>query len=130
LDGFIDAAELNALHKWTEQELKKVDALLWQRFDEGFVRDCHGDLHLANLVRLTGGITTFDCIEFSTDLRHIDVACDIAFLIMDLVARGRRDLGAHFLNRYLECTGDYGSMSMLSLTLSIVVSYGRKLRSF
>jgi len=115
LDGFIDAAELNALHKWTEQELKKVDALLWQRFDEGFVRDCHGDLHLANLVRLTGGITTFDCIEFSTDLRHIDVACDIAFLIMDLVARGRRDLGAHFLNRYLEWTGDYGSMSVLSL---------------
>lgn len=115
LDGFIDAAELNSLRKWTERELKKVDALLWQRFDDGFVRDCHGDLHLANLVRLPGGITTFDCIEFSTDLRHIDVACDIAFLIMDLVARGRRDLGAHFLNRYLECTGDYGSMGMLSL---------------
>ena len=115
LDGFIDAAELNSLRKWTERELKKVDALLWQRFDDGFVRDCHGDLHLANLVRLPGGITTFDCIEFSIDLRHIDVACDIAFLIMDLVARGRRDLGAHFLNRYLECTGDYGSMGMLSL---------------
>lgn len=115
LDGFIDAAELNSLRKWTERELKKVDALLWQRFDDGFVRDCHGDLHLANLVRLPGGITTFDCIEFSTDLRHIDVACDIAFLIMDLVARGRRDLGAHFLNRYLECTGDYSSMGMLSL---------------
>jgi len=115
LDGFVDTAELHSLHKWTERELKKVDALLWQRFDEGFVRDCHGDLHLANLVRLPGGITTFDCIEFSTDLRHIDVACDIAFLIMDLVARGRRDLGAHFLNRYLECTGDYGSMGVLSL---------------
>jgi aminoglycoside phosphotransferase family enzyme/predicted kinase len=115
LDGFIDDAELNILRGWTERELQKVESLLWQRFDDGYVRDCHGDLHLANLVRLPGGITTFDCIEFSTDLRHIDVACDIAFLIMDLVARRRHDLAAHFLNRYLECTGDYGGVRLLSL---------------
>ena len=66
-------------------------------------------------MRLPGGITTFDCIEFNSDLRHIDVGCDIAFLIMDLVARERHDLAAHFLNRYLECTGDYGGMRLLSL---------------
>ena len=115
LDGFIDDSDLTLLREWTERELRTLEALLWQRFDDGYVRDCHGDLHLANLVRLPDGITTFDCIEFSTDLRHIDVACDIAFLIMDLVARRRHDLAAHFLNRYLECTGDYGSMRVLSL---------------
>ena len=115
LDGFVDDAELKLLHRWTEREIGKLETTLWQRFDDGFVRDCHGDLHLANLVRLPGGITTFDCIEFSTDLRHIDVACDIAFLIMDLVSRKRHDLAAHFLNRYLERTGDYGSMELLSL---------------
>ncbi len=115
LDGFINDSDLTLLREWTERELQTLEALLWQRFDDGHVRDCHGDLHLANLVRLPGGITTFDCIEFSTDLRHIDVACDIAFLIMDLVARRRHDLAAHFLNRYLECNGDYGSMRVLSL---------------
>jgi len=115
LDGHVDDAGLNLLGDWTERELGKLETTLWQRFDDGFVRDCHGDLHLANLVRLPSGITTFDCIEFSADLRHIDVACDIAFLIMDLVSRKRHDLAAHFLNRYLECTGDYGSMKLLSL---------------
>jgi len=115
LDGAIDEAKLKSLREWTERELQGLESFLWQRFDEGYVRDCHGDLHLANLVRLSDGITTFDCIEFNSDLRHIDVACDIAFLIMDLVERRRHDLAAHFLNRYLESTGDYGSMKLLSL---------------
>jgi aminoglycoside phosphotransferase family enzyme/predicted kinase len=115
LDGAIDAAELNSLREWTERELQGLESFLWQRIDEGYVRDCHGDLHLANLVRLPDGITTFDCIEFSRDLRQIDVACDFAFLIMDLVEKRRHDLAAHFLNRYLESTGDYGSMKLFSL---------------
>jgi aminoglycoside phosphotransferase family enzyme/predicted kinase len=115
LQGFVDDAELSVLREWTARELQIVEELLWKRFDDGYVRDCHGDLHLANLVRLPDGITTFDCIEFSTDLRHIDVACDIAFLIMDLVEKRRHDLAAHFLNRYLESTGDYGSVRLLSL---------------
>ena len=115
LDGFIDADELKFLHEWTSCKLQEIDSLLLQRFDDGYVRDCHGDLHLANLVRLPTGITAFDCIEFNTDLRHIDVTCDIAFLIMDLVARRRHDLAAHFLNRYLERTGDYQCMRLMSL---------------
>ena len=115
LESFIDEVQLESLRKWTEAELKNLDKVLWQRFDTGFVRDCHGDLHLANLVRLPDGITTFDCIEFNADLRRIDVVCDIAFLIMDLVERKRHDLAAHFLNRYLECTGDYDGVNLLSL---------------
>ncbi|RLA34699.1 MAG: hypothetical protein DRR11_02170 [Gammaproteobacteria bacterium] len=115
LEGSIDEAQLESLRIWTAAELEKLDTLLWQRFDSGFVRDCHGDLHLANLVRLPGGITTFDCIEFNADLRRIDVVCDIAFLIMDLVERQRHDLAAQFLNSYLECTGDYAGVKLLSL---------------
>jgi aminoglycoside phosphotransferase family enzyme/predicted kinase len=115
LEGFGNESDLQTLRDWTEKELRAVEELLWKRFDDGYVRDCHGDLHLGNLVRLPSGITTFDCIEFSTDLRHIDVTADIAFLVMDLVEKKRHDLGAHFLNRYLERTGDYGSVRLLSL---------------
>ena len=115
LDGFIASTELENLRKWTEAEVQTLEPVLWQRFDDGYVRDCHGDLHLANLVRLPDGITTFDCIEFNADLRHLDVFCDIAFLIMDLVARERHDLASHFLNRYLERTGDYAGVRLLSL---------------
>ena len=74
------------------------------------MRDCHGDLHLGNLVRLPDGITTFDCIEFNPDLRFTDVFADVGFLTMDLVDKGRRDLAAHFVNRYLECSGDYAGV--------------------
>lgn len=115
LDGAMDETQLGTLRDWTVRELQRVESLLADRFDDGFVRDCHGDLHLANLVRLPDGIATFDCIEFSDDLRHIDVFCDIAFLVMDLVERRRHDLAAHFLNRYLERSGDYGGVALLSL---------------
>lgn len=113
LDGFVDGALLADLRTWTERDLACRDDLFRQRFDEGFVRDCHGDLHLGNIVRLDSGMAPFDCIEFDPDLRAIDVMCDVGFLAMDLVARGRRDLAAHFLNRYLESTGDYRGVALL-----------------
>lgn len=115
IEGAIDRALVEPLRDWTRTELERQGARLAARFDTGFVRDCHGDLHLANLVRLEDGIATFDCIEFDEDLRTIDVMCDVAFLVMDLVEHGRRDLAAHFLNRYLESGGDYDGVTLLDL---------------
>jgi predicted kinase len=115
LEGSVEGALLDEIRSWTTQQLRQLDAYLWQRFDDGFFRECHGDLHLGNLVRLPGGITTFDCIEFNDDLRNTDVVADIAFLIMDLAARKQVGLAAHFLNRYLELTGDYGGMRVFNL---------------
>jgi aminoglycoside phosphotransferase family enzyme/predicted kinase len=115
LEKSIDAALLERLREWTDRELEKKQELLEHRFDNGMVRDCHGDLHLENLVRLADGITSFDCIEFNDDLRHIDVMCDVGFLVMDLAARNREDLAAHFLNRYLEISGDYEGVAVLDL---------------
>jgi uncharacterized protein len=111
----IDDGLLSPLYEWTQRALQRLRPVIGQRFDQGFFRDCHGDLHLANLLRLPSGITTFDCIEFSADLRHIDVACDIAFLVMDLESKRRGDLAAYFINRYFERTDDYGSMRLFDL---------------
>lgn len=115
LEGVIPGTDMRDIRDWTELELRELDTTIAQRFDAGFFRNCHGDLHLRNLVRLPSGITAFDCIEFDEDLRHIDVFCDIAFLLIDLVARRHHDLAAHFLNRYLERTGDYEGMAVFSL---------------
>jgi len=114
-EGVLAAEKLRALRQWTGRQLDRLDPVLQKRIDDGFVRECHGDLHLSNLVRLPTGITAFDCIEFSPEFRNIDVMCDIAFLVMDLVSRRRSDLAYRFLNRYLELTGDYGSMEIFSL---------------
>ena len=115
LDGHVEPTSLSSLREWTEHELRAERGIVEQRFDTGFARDCHGDLHLANLVRMPDGIRAFDCIEFNADLRRIDVVCDIAFLVMDLVANKRSDLAAHFLNRYLEHCGDYAGVALLDL---------------
>ncbi len=113
--GIIDDDECRFLRDWTERELDRHAATLRQRFDDGFVRDCHGDLHLGNLVRLPSGITTFDCIEFNADLRYTDVFADVGFLAMDLTEKDHPELAAHFLNRYLERSGDYEGAVLLGL---------------
>ena len=79
----------------------------------GFIRECHGDLHLANLVLLHDRLVAFDGIEFSERLRWIDVISDVAFTVMDFQARGQPTLARRFLNRYLECTGDYAGLELL-----------------
>lgn len=106
---------VSRVEAWTSQNLLRLEAALIGRRKEGYVRECHGDLHLSNLVRMPAGIVAFDCVEFSAELRNIDVVSDIAFLVMDLVSRARQDLAFDFLNRYLECTGDYPGMDVLGL---------------
>lgn len=115
LRNSIDKPLYDELYLWTTKQLDALAPVFWKRFDDGFFRHCHGDLHLRNIVRLPDGITSFDCIEFSTDLQNTDVMADIAFLIMDLVAKQRPDLAAHCLNRYLEVTGDYDGMRVFNL---------------
>jgi aminoglycoside phosphotransferase family enzyme/predicted kinase len=84
----------------------------------GRVRECHGDLHLGNMFLQDAQIAIFDGIEFNDSLRWIDVVNDIAFLVMDLTVRGHRDLANRFLNRWLEQTGDYDGLKVLSFFCS------------
>jgi len=107
-----------ALHEvsaWCAQQLAKHEADIDRRRAEGFVRACHGDLHLDNLVRWRGRIAMFDCIDFDDALRWIDVANDIAFLAMDLRAHGGDRLASRLLNRWLETSGDYDALSLMPL---------------
>lgn len=107
--------DIRRLLSWTRLGLDDAAELMIARYESGYVRECHGDLHLRNLVRLPSGITPYDCVEFSVELRNIDVISDVSFLLMDLVARGERRLAYAFINRYLECTGDYAGVSVLGL---------------
>ena len=110
-DGAGGKNDLGRLRQWTTRESAALAATFAQRRAEGFVRECHGDLHLENIALVDGEITPFDGIEFSDALRWIDVINEIAFLIMDLQYRGRADLGWRFLNAYLEHTGDYAGLA-------------------
>lgn len=99
---------------WTHDSLHDLNESLRKRQAGGYIRECHGDLHAHNIVRWHGQLTPFDCLEFDPKLRFIDVMNDAAFLFMDLIGHDHRDLAYEFLNRYLEQTGDYQGVRLLS----------------
>jgi len=90
--------------------LAALSPLLEARARGGYVRHCHGDLHLRNIVEVDGAPVLFDAIEFDDRLATIDVLYDLAFLLMDL---GKRGLNAHanlLFNAYLEIDGSTGNL--------------------
>ena len=112
-----EVADLDALAAWTERQHAICAAPMVRRRGEGFVRECHGDLHLGNIAFIDGELTIFDCIEFSEQMRWIDVISEVAFTAMDLRDRGRPHFEHRFLNAYLEITGDYEGLSVLRFYL-------------
>ena len=115
LAGKVPDAFLAAQRRWMESKLEDYGPVMEERCEKGFFRECHGDLKLANIVRLAEGIRAFDCIEFNRDLREIDIVADYAFLTMDLKVRGAAGLASAFLNHYLELTGDYRGACLLPI---------------
>jgi len=104
---------VTALQYATEDEYAACEALIESRYRQGFVRECHGDLHLGNIVIRGGEAVPFDGIEFDPVLRWTDVICDIAFPFMDMLYYQRPDMAYRFLNAWLEMTGDYAGLGVL-----------------
>jgi len=113
VDGEAVRAALRQLGQWTEARHHEFAGLFEARRQGGFIRECHGDLHLGNMVLIDGRVRIFDCIEFNPQLRWIDVISEVAFLAMDLIQRGHAGLAFRFVNRYLEHTGDYAGLRLL-----------------
>jgi aminoglycoside phosphotransferase family enzyme/predicted kinase len=112
-----------------EAQFRRNRDIMERRHAAGAVRECHGDLHLGNLVRLGDRVVPFDALEFDPALRWIDVLSEVAFLVMDLENHGRRDLGFRFLNRYLDATGDHEGLSVLPFYLSYRALVRAKVRA-
>ena len=115
--GDVAQQQLAVVEDWTLNQAERLARVFAERARRGAVRECHGDLHLENLLWMDGRFILFDAIEFNADLRWIDMANDTAFLAMDLMARGRRDLAFAVLSSWLEHTGDYDSLAVLRFYL-------------
>lgn len=111
------ATRADSLASWIAAEVARVRDAIEERVAAGKIRECHGDLHLANIVLHDGQLMAFDGIEFNESLRWIDVANDIAFLAMDLHARGRPDLAARVVNAWVEAADDHAATAVLPLYL-------------
>lgn len=120
LDGSADwfsEQDRGDLQAWIGRAAADVDPLWRARRAGGHARECHGDLHLANLLESGGEVAAFDCVEFDAGLRCIDVIEDAAFTQMDLEAHGLPELAARFINAWLERTGEYEGVPGLRLCL-------------
>ena len=110
-------AEQVRLRNWLDIESIRLAPLWSRRQKEGWVRECHGDLHLDNVVSLEGSVAAFDGIEFDAALRWIDMLDDIAFPVMDFIARGRLDFAFRLLNEWLDRTGNHAGLPALRFSL-------------
>lgn len=98
---------LDQVRVWAEREQQTSYEKFSQRKEQGFIRECHGDMHLGNMAVVDDRVVIFDGIEFNPDLYWIDVMSEVAFLCMDLECHQKHSYASRFLNDYLERTGDY-----------------------
>lgn len=105
--------EVKQVRHWAHQQARQLGAMLAQRIRQGHYRDCHGDLHLANLVQIKHQIVAFDALEFNEALSQIDPINDIAFTFMDLIAHDRADLAWCLMNQWCQSRGDYRGLALL-----------------
>ncbi|MDO8704185.1 MAG: AAA family ATPase [Sulfuricaulis sp.] len=107
-----DQVQLRRLEIWSELSFAELKKIFAARKHRGFIRECHGDAHLANMVWRDDRVVLFDCLEFNENLRWIDTLSELAFVTMDLDDRARPDLARRALNSYLEHTGDYEGIAV------------------
>jgi uncharacterized protein len=115
------AVERDELETLCRRACTDLLPLIERRSANGFVRRCHGDLHLANIALIDDKPVLFDAIEFDERLATIDVMHDLAFTVMDLVHYGRREAANVVLNRYLSITTPENLEAVGLLPLSIAL---------
>ena len=110
--GAVSRDQFDTIVSYSKEFLSHKDRFQ-SRIDAGKIRDCHGDLHSANIC-LSDPVYIFDCIEFNERFRYTDVAADVAFLAMDLDFHGETELSNYFINQFVTKSGDAELMGMLN----------------
>lgn len=123
-------AMLEKLRIWTQAQNKQLSPYITERDQQGYIRECHGDIHLGNITLHQGKVTIFDSIEFNEAFRWIDVISEIAFTVMDLDVNNHPDYSNLLLNTYLERTGDYQGLQLLNYFLVYRAMVRAKIAAF
>ncbi len=115
------AGEIDDLEQASLSAFSRLRGLLERRGRQGYVRRCHGDLHLANIVLIGDQPVLFDAIEFDPVIASVDVLYDLAFAIMDFLRYGRPAAANTLLNRYLAITSvdNLDALAALPLFMSL-----------
>jgi uncharacterized protein len=129
VDRLIDSRTYDHIISGTRDFLLREKPLFKRRLQEGRIRDCHGDLHSANIC-LDKKIQIYDCIEFNHRFRYSDIACDLAFLAMDLDFHGRPDLSELLIRDFVRLSGDQELFGLLTFYKTYRAYVRAKIHSF
>jgi hypothetical protein len=115
------AGDIDDLRDRSLAAFARVRGLLEQRGQQGYIRRCHGDLHLANIVLIEDKPVLFDAIEFDATIASIDVLYDLAFPMMDFIRYSRQAAANALLNRYLgmAASENHDALAALPLLMSL-----------
>lgn len=108
-----DKPLLTKMEESTRREWERLRSNFAGRKAQGYVRECHGDMHLGNIVLLDGRPTPFDCIEFNEAFRWIDQANELAFIYEDLIEHHKPGLANWLISEWLVETGDFDILNVL-----------------
>ncbi len=114
------APDVEVFSELAHAQLSRAGDCLDYRSQHGFIRRCHGDLHLENIVVIENLPILFDAIEFNEEIATIDVLYDLSFLLMDLGRHSLDDIANQILNRYLarsQSDENYSGLKILPLFL-------------
>lgn len=118
VDSSKDVQHIKDIQQQSNKEFVNIKTTISERKKNGFVKNCHGDCHLGNMLWHKQQAILFDGIEFNPALRWVDVICESAFVVMDLHARGFNPLAWRFLNHWLSITGDYAGLRVISFYIA------------
>jgi len=101
----LDERMFQIIQHATRSFLQRRKALFAERIANEKVRDCHGDLRTGH-VYFAKGIKIIDCLEFNDRFRYADIACDLAFLAMDIDSEGFPEIDQQLLESFTRCSND------------------------
>lgn len=131
LDHYLRPGEAEEIEEYQMSALREMKAIFEARIERGAVRDGHGDLRLEHVyLRADGRISILDCIEFNDRFRYADVACDLAFLTMDLAHHRRVDLAERLLAAYAREANDFDLYSVVDFYESYRAYVRAKIATF
>jgi len=120
VDHLVHRSVLKRLRERMAKTLARLRPRIESRAARGLPRDTHGDLRLEHIYlfpekRPPDDLVIIDSIEFNESLRYTDPVADMAFLVMDLMIKGRRDLARTFADTYFRVMSDEEGRELLPL---------------
>jgi aminoglycoside phosphotransferase family enzyme/predicted kinase len=93
--------------------LENHAGLFRRRVADGRIREGHGDLRTDHVYLTDDSIRIVDCIEFNERFRYADVACDLAFLAMEMDEEGFSGPAADMIDAFVRRSGDLQFYALL-----------------